>query len=118
MPTSLFERLGLQRPKAVGAKPGASGAQPAKPLNEAQQAMMKDATAYAPILQKAQTDLAALTDPVAAPAKARIQADVIDAARAKAKGGDYKAAMDLLSTVSVEIANAKAAGQSARDQKA
>ncbi len=117
MPFSLYEALKLIPPKTPVAKAGA-GAAPAKPLNEAQQAMMKDATAYAPILQKAQTDLAALTDPAAAPTKARIQADVIDAARAKAKAGEYKAAMGLLGTVAAEIAKAKAAVQTALDQKA
>lgn len=118
MPTSLFEKLGLTKPKAVAAKPGGPGAPPAKPLNEAQQTMMKDATEYAPILLKAQTDLAALTDPLAAPEKARIQVAVIDAARAKAKGGEYKAATALLGTISAEIDKTKAIVQKVLDQKA
>jgi len=118
MPFSLFEALQLTRPKTLGAKPGASGGQPAKPLNDAQQAMMNDATAYAPILLKAQTDLAALPDPLCAPEKARIQAAVIDPARAKAKAGDYKGAMQLLGQMAAEINKAKAAVQKAQDQQA
>lgn len=118
MAVSLFEALGLKKPKPVGAGPAGPGAQPAKPLNEAQQTMMKDALEYAPILTRAQNDLAALTDPLAAPEKARIQAAVIDPARAKAKTGDYKGAMQMLGQMAAEIVKAKAVVQKALDQKA
>ena len=109
---SLFEALGLKKPKAVGAKPSD------KP-DAQQMAMLADATRYAPVLAQAQAVLAAWIDPLAATEKARIETTIVGVARASAKAGDYKEAMRLLGQVAGEVVAARSAlALKAADQKA